>query len=102
MNLLVIFIPSNIPGRGLIFEAPDRLAQPNDVYRVTSDFYTFGGERYLEGDTLEIIERTEEAPFDLKCSSGNLLVKGKDGNVTVWSGIDALISDGTLKLVMPS
>lgn len=80
------------------FKAPERLAQPGDVYQVVSSFYTLGRVSYEPGDRLVVLERTNFAPHHRKSSLGNLLVKGKF-STSVWACLEMSIVNGWLKLV---
>lgn len=52
---------------------------------------------YRKGDILELVERTESAPFGVKCSLGNWVVKCPNFT-SVWSNIEWAMIDGLLEL----
>lgn len=78
---------------------PERLPVAGDVMIVTRMFFTLGGEQYYEGDKLYIIERTQEAPHGRLLDIGNLKVKGKNGQVTIWTNIEMAMGLGMLGFV---
>lgn len=80
-------------GNAIIAGTPDILPQSGDVLIVRVPFRTLGGISYYPGDTLELIKRTDEAPFYYRSSLGNWLVKCK-AKTSVWSSIESNIFEG--------
>lgn len=85
-------------GRTREFKLPDRLPQAGEVYEWAHPGTTLGGHEFRVGDTMELLERTNEAPFEWFSSVGNWRVKTKYG-VSVWSSIDESIAMNHLQLV---
>jgi len=88
------------PGACLDFEAPDPPLQPGEVLVFMTPTTTAAGHRFHTGDTLTLIKRTNEAPFNVRCSLGNWRVKTKYNVETdegVWSNIDLAFSEGRLR-----
>lgn len=78
------------------FPAVEPPLDAGDTVIVLKPMFTLRGETYLSGDTLEVVGRTTRAPFKLTTTDGNLLIRGKDGEVTVWSNIEWNIHRGFL------
>lgn len=72
------------------------LPNPGDKLRVAQSFNT-PAFSYRLGDVLELIERTDEAPYGVKCSLGNWRVKDKFFT-SVWSNIEWAMADGVLEI----
>lgn len=62
--------------------------------------YTLGNEYYERGDVLEVIERTDEAPYGRITTEGNLRIRGKNGQITVWSNVEWMIALGHMARVL--
>lgn len=77
---------------GYVWSLPEKPTKPG-FCRVVCAFRTRRGETYYVGDKIELIEKTDEYPYGLLSSLGNWKVKGKDGEVTVWSSIDAMLAE---------
>ena len=54
--------------------------------------HTLGGEMFARGETIEVVGRTDEAPYHRITTEGNLLIRGK-GRVSVWGNIEWLLAD---------
>lgn len=76
---------------------PDRAVEPGDIYEFTRHATSLAGVSYVPGDTLEMLDRTAKAPHHRTSSLGNLIVKCKHGT-SVWTCIEWLVAEGTLKL----
>lgn len=74
------------------FIAPE--VKPGDTLIFQVPCHTLKGEVYEPGDCLHIIERTMSAPHRHITTEGNWLVRGKDGETTVWSTIEYMLSQG--------
>ena len=84
----------------LDFEIAGEL-NPGDVLVWLDACYTLAGHHFKKGDTIELLERTEEAPFGVRCSLGNWRVKTKyecSEDETIWSNLDWIFSEGRLRL----
>lgn len=82
------------------FEAPDPPLQPGEILEWTEPATTAAGHHFKPGDTIALIERTEDAPWDLRCSLGNWRVHTKyqvPPSEGIWSNIDWAFSEGRLK-----
>ena len=87
------------------FPMPERIAQPGDVYRATTDFGTLGKKSYEPGDTFKMLRRTQEAPFGRLSGLGNCVIQTKyhvAGGESIWSCFDDAIQMGWLELVSSS
>jgi hypothetical protein len=82
----------------ITMDTPARLPKAGDKIRVLHSFVT-PVEVYREGDILEVISRTRSNPWNTWCTLGNLKIKGKDGNITVWSNIEWAIVERTMEIV---
>ncbi len=81
-----------------VFPAPDRLAEPGDLYEFTRLVCTKSGREYRPGDRMHVLERTEMVPYGHKSSLGNLVLSGPYGT-SVWSCFELGIVEGWVKLV---
>lgn len=72
------------------------IPQPGDVLVVKVPIHTLADLSYEVGDELVLVERTEAAPFGLKCSLGNWLVRDKHF-VSIWSNVEWAMIEGLLK-----
>jgi len=88
-----------IPGK-LEFQVPDQRPKPGEVYEWTISAQTVGGTNYEPGDTIELLELTNDSPHGYHCSTGNWRVRCKTG-VSVWTTIEDSISTGRLRKVAP-
>lgn len=78
------------------FPEPNEPIVEGDVCVVRRPFVTFGKETYNVGDHLHIVARTNYAPHNRRASTGNLVVRGKNGKLTVWTNIELCLYEGTL------
>lgn len=81
-----------------VFPTPSHIPDIGDIYVAQVPFQTTGGVKYECGDELLVICRTDEAPYNLRSSLGNLLIQGKDHKVTIWSIIEMMINQDILAL----
>jgi hypothetical protein len=81
------------------FAEPVPPLDTGDVCEVLIPFKTLGNEIYQFGDKLEILGKTNATPHNRKTSIGNLLVRGKNGNTTVWTNIEWAIAQGILRRI---
>ena len=81
------------------FEAPVPPLDAGDVVVIARPMDTLGGERYNLWDELHSVGRTDEAPHHRITTEGNLLVRGKNDQVTIWSNIEWMISKGYMNRV---
>lgn len=72
---------------------PAVLPEPGDILYVEDAFTTPGDALYLPGDTLELLCRTDEAPWGRISSLGNWWVKCKYGT-SVWANIEYILWNG--------
>jgi len=77
------------------FKTKLRIPEAGDVLIALKSFYALSGSQYNPGDTFELLERTQDAPFHILNSLGNLRVKCKD-RTSVWSNIELAMSEGLL------
>lgn len=80
-----------IPGH-LEFKLPEPRPKPGETYTFRRHAETAGGTRYVPGDTLTLIEMTDESPHGYRCSAGHWRIRGKTG-VTVWTCFEQLVTD---------
>ncbi len=73
---------------------PDPDLRPGDRLVYRTPCRTLKGEQYEIGDCLYLISRTNEAPHKRTSTRGNWLVRGKDGQLTIWSNIEWMASKG--------
>lgn len=97
MNITLVF-DNGIIREAFNFDAPEHLPTGGDYYEVIRPFKTLKGEKYQHGDLLRVVGRTEDAPFNRKLSIGNLIVKGKDGEHSIWTNLEWMIMKGMLRL----
>jgi len=76
---------------------PHELPAAGQVLTFKHGVRTLAGVSYSPGDTLELIERTSEAPHHRCSSLGNWRVKCKY-MVSVWTNIEWLIAEGELEV----
>jgi hypothetical protein len=74
---------------------PKEDLQPGQVLRVMKPVVTLGNFCYYQGDILELVERTQEAPYGYQSSLGNWVVRCPH-QVSVWSNIEAAVAEGEL------
>lgn len=75
------------------FELPEPRPAAGETYTFRWYAETVGGTSYMPGDTLTLIETTDESPHGYHCSAGNWRIRGKTG-VTVWTCFEQLLSQG--------
>lgn len=73
---------------------PNVMPQPGQTLVALHNFCTPAHE-YKKGDTFLLIERTEEAPWNIKCSLGNWRVQDKYFT-SVWANIEWALNDGLM------
>lgn len=78
-------------------QLPDRLPEPGDVYRWTTEVTTAGGTRYVPGDEMIVLRRTHRNPYGRQSSLGNLLVRTPYAEA-VWTCFEHCIAEGWLEL----
>ena len=81
--------------RGVTLPDPVRMPEPGDKLVAAFRFVT-PAHSYPRGSVLELIERTNEAPHNIKCSLGNWKVKCPY-MTSVWSNIEWALKDGILE-----
>ena len=92
------FTIDNDGGVSKKFTVDIRLPEAGDLYRINNVFRTIAKCEYSEGDTLEIICRTQER-YNLINSLGNLKVKCKFFPAySFWTGIELMIESKQLTL----
>ena len=74
---------------------PDELPEPGDILTVLEEFSTPGGQVYLLGDELHLMDRTNDAPYGNLSSLGNWNVITKFGD-SVWSNIEWAMAEGRI------
>ena len=82
----------------MVIDLPERMPKPGDVYEFKFHVRTIGSDMYVPGDTIELIEKTHDAPQGYLCSAGNCRVKSKYGT-SVWSSIQHLIHWENIALI---
>lgn len=80
---------------------PEVLPEPGQTYAVQRPFVTTGGLTYYKNQQLTLEKRTTDAPYGYASSLGNWEVTCPYW-VSVWSGIEEMISMGDISLVGPS
>lgn len=77
---------------------PKRIAQAGDTYRVVYSFTPLSGRSFLRGEDIQVLERTQDNPYDYLSELGNLKVQHR-GHTSVWSSFDDLIAGGWIQLM---
>lgn len=86
---------------GREFEAPDPPLQVGEVLSFAGSCETMATHTFGPGDTIVLLERTDEAPFKIRCSLGNWRVRTKYAGIEntdegIWSNIDMMVTEGSL------
>jgi hypothetical protein len=95
----VFHIGNNVTSFSEIFPAPSPQLDAGDKIIVLQSFSTLGNEQYEGGDILEVVGRTNEMPYQRITTEGNLRIRGKNGEITIWSNIEWLISQGVMRRI---
>ncbi len=72
---------------------------PGDEVEFNVSSRTLGGEFYRAGDRIKVVARTSEKPHNRWTTIGNLLVRGKNARLSVWTNIEWGLHEGWLKRV---
>lgn len=81
-----------VPGKRM-FDLPNPRPKSGDIFERTVFARTVGGQDYEVGDTIEMIEMTQESPHGYHCSAGNWRCRTKHG-VSVWTSVEEDIARG--------
>ncbi len=84
------------------FDVREPLLQPGDILVVKTSFATLAGQSFDIGDEIELIKKTEEAPFGFLNLTGNWVVKTKYNTTStkpssIWSSIEQSYADKWLE-----
>jgi len=95
-----IFVVSH-PDSFLEFRVREPRLKAGDVLAFAEPAWTAAGHAFNLGDTIELLARTDEAPWGIQCSLGNWRVRTKYDTMpqeAVWSNIDRIYADHRLEL----
>jgi len=90
----MFFIQDTHTKAAVMLRDPVRMPMPGDRLVAAAPFYT-PAHQYEVGDVFELVARTDDAPWGMKCSLCNWVVKDKFFT-SVWSNIEWALNDGHL------